>query len=526
MDIFISYAHIDNEPLVEEYPGWVTAFHRVLEKRLRQLLGEEPSIWRDTELRGNDLFDDEIADRFRDARLFISVVSPRYVRSDYCQKELREFLEAAGGSARAKVGNRSRVIKVIKTPVGLEDQPESIRPMLGYAFFQEDPETRRSRELAAYPPTYRDQFLLVLDDLAQEISDTLVEVRRSQGAEGANPASAGASAAAPATSASGPPGGSPVIYLATATSDLEEARGRLRRFLQESGVTVLPDRHLPLEVGAFEEAVRGDLARCRMSIHLVGERYAFAPEGSPTSSTELQLRLASERNGGLRRLIWMPPGLASEDPRQRELIERLRDDPDAQRGAQLFATRLEALEGEIEEALRPEPEPVPAPEAPPGSAAAAAAAVAQGGPVPLYLIYDLKDLDAVRPLEDLLWDLEGADGEKRFEVFARLLDGDEAEVRADHEDNLRSCDAFLVYYGEGGERWLRQQLSELRKARGLRGGRPVRAEAVYVAPPSSTAKERFRSNQALVIRGAEEPAEETLAELLAALDSPEGGAGS
>jgi hypothetical protein len=152
MDIFISYAHIDNEPLVEEYPGWVTAFHRVLEKRLRQLLGEEPSIWRDTELRGNDLFDDEIADRFRDARLFISVVSPRYVRSDYCQKELREFLEAAGGSERVKVGNRSRVFKVIKTPVGLEDQPESIRAMLGYAFFLEDPDTRRARELAAYPP--------------------------------------------------------------------------------------------------------------------------------------------------------------------------------------------------------------------------------------------------------------------------------------------------------------------------------------------------------------------------------------
>lgn len=514
MDIFISYAHIDNEPLVEEYPGWVTAFHRVLEKRLRQLLGEEPSIWRDTELRGNDLFDDEIADRFRDARLFISVVSPRYVRSDYCQKELREFLEAAGGSGRAKVGNRSRVIKVIKTPVGLDEQPESIRPMLGYAFFQEDPETHRARELAAYPPTYRDQFLLVLDDLAQEISDTLVEVRRSLGAGGSAPALA---TGAPATA----PGDAPAVYLATATSDLEEARGRLRRFLQESGVTVLPDRHLPLEVDAFEEAVRGDLARCRLSIHLVGERHAFAPEGSPTSSTELQLRLACEQNGGLRRLIWMPPGLTSEDPRQRELIERLRDDPDAQRGAQLFATRLEALEGEIEEALRPEPEP--APEPPPGSGAAAAI---PAGPVPLYLIYDLKDLDAVRPLEDLLWDLEGGDGEKRFEVFARLLDGDEAEVRADHEDNLRTCDAFLVYYGEGGERWLRQQLSELRKARGLRGGRPVLAEAVYVAPPSSTAKERFRSNQALVIRGAEEPAEETLAELLAALDSPEGGAGS
>jgi hypothetical protein len=312
-----------------------------------------------------------------------------------------------------------------------------------------------------------------------------------------------------------------VVYLATATSDLEEARCRLRRFLQESGVTVLPDQNLPLEVDAFEQAVRDNLDRCRLSIHLVGERYAFAPEGSSVSSTELQLRLASERNGGMRRLIWMPPGLTSEDPRQRELIERLRDDPEAQRGAQLFATRLEALEGEIEEALAPEPEPEPEPE-PPAATEGGASRATPSGPTPLYLIYDAKDLDAVRSLEDLLWNLEGPGGEKRFEVFARLLDGDEAEVRADHEDNLRNCDAFLVYYGEGGGRWLRQQLSELRKARGLRGGRPVLAEAVYVAPPASTAKERFRSNQALVIRGDEAPAEETLADLLAAHESSDG----
>lgn len=501
MDIFISYAHIDNEPLVDEYPGWVTAFHQVLEKRLRQLLGDEPSIWRDTALRGNDLFDDEIADRFRDARLFISVLSPRYVKSDYCQKELREFLAAANGKGGLTVGNRSRVIKVIKTPVDLGEQPEAIRPMLGYAFFREDPETHRNRELAAYPPTFRDQFLLVLDDLAQEISDTLCQVRLGEGS---------AREAATAGAAAG--GDAPAVYLATATADLQEPRERLRRFLVESGATVLPDRHLPLEVAAFEEAVRSDLARCRVSIHLVGERYAFAPEGSPLSSAELQLRLAAEADGGLRRLIWMPPGLASEDPRQRELIERLRDDPDAQRGAQLFATRLEALEAEIEEALRAEPEPEPA--APPSATSALAA-----GPLRLYLIYDPCDVDSVRPLEDLLWDLEGPDGGKRFEVCTRLLDGDESEVREDHEDSLRQCDVFVVYFGEAGERWLRQQLSELRRARGLRDGRPVLAQAVYVAPPVSPAKSRFRSNEAVVIAGAEAPSGETLGELLSALDS-------
>lgn len=43
-DIFISYAHIDNESLVDGDKGWITEFHRSLEIRLAQLLGQKPVI--------------------------------------------------------------------------------------------------------------------------------------------------------------------------------------------------------------------------------------------------------------------------------------------------------------------------------------------------------------------------------------------------------------------------------------------------------------------------------------------------
>ena len=43
-DIFISYAHIDDEPLVESQNGWITEFHRVLAIRLSQLMGRRPII--------------------------------------------------------------------------------------------------------------------------------------------------------------------------------------------------------------------------------------------------------------------------------------------------------------------------------------------------------------------------------------------------------------------------------------------------------------------------------------------------
>ena len=56
-DIFISYAHIDNEALTEEDKGWISQFHKVLDTRVAQLTGEKPRIWRDLKLGGFPLGD-------------------------------------------------------------------------------------------------------------------------------------------------------------------------------------------------------------------------------------------------------------------------------------------------------------------------------------------------------------------------------------------------------------------------------------------------------------------------------------
>ena len=45
------------------------------------------------------------------------------------------------------VGDRSRIFKVVKTPVPLDKHPPELALMLGYEFFKTDPETGRVREL-------------------------------------------------------------------------------------------------------------------------------------------------------------------------------------------------------------------------------------------------------------------------------------------------------------------------------------------------------------------------------------------
>src|ERR1700742_361254 len=64
-NIFISYAHIDDQPLTPVEKGWITRFHATLKAILSMRLGREAKIWRDEKLQGNDVFSNEIVAQFK-----------------------------------------------------------------------------------------------------------------------------------------------------------------------------------------------------------------------------------------------------------------------------------------------------------------------------------------------------------------------------------------------------------------------------------------------------------------------------
>src|SRR5207248_95039 len=103
----------------------------------------------------------------------------------------------------------------------------------------------------------------------------------------------------------------------------------IKRDLQQHGYTAFPNEPLPLVASEAKAAVRNDLSRCRLSIHLIGRSYGVVPEGGQESLIEIQNELAIERGarGDFSRLVWIPPALRIDDERQRALMERLRTDP-------------------------------------------------------------------------------------------------------------------------------------------------------------------------------------------------------
>jgi hypothetical protein len=468
-DAFISYAHLDNVELIEGGKGWVTNLHRALEVRVAQLLGKPSHIWRDPKLDGNDVFEDALVKRLREVAALISVVSPRYVKSEWARRELAEFWKAAEAQGGVRFHDKARIFKVLKTPVPVEATPPELQSLLGYEFFRVDPDTGRIHELdEVFGSEAQREFWIRLDDLAHDIC-CMLEVL-----EGSDPGAGLVDSIAASA-----------IFLAETTSDLREQREAIKREVQQHGYTVLPARALPMVESELKAALRSDLARCRVSIHLVGKSYSFVPEASSLSLLEIQNDLAIERGhqGEFSRLLWIPPGLQVNDERQRHVIEQLRMDPRIQKGADLLETPLEDFKTVIQERLKRITAPTVAPSKQIGSSK---------NLVQLYLIYDQRDTEVASPWADFLF-------EKEFEVIRPVFEGDEAEVREYHEENLRSCDAALILYGTASECWLRRKLRELQKSAGYGRTKPMPVVAISLIPPAAPEKERFRTHEALVI---------------------------
>ena len=103
-DLFISYAHIDNQHYSEVPQGGLNYLHERLQVSLSRRLGRAPRIWRDRKLRGNDVFDDEIKQTLANTAIFLPVMSPRYLESTSCRAEVQDFSRLARQQGGVRIG--------------------------------------------------------------------------------------------------------------------------------------------------------------------------------------------------------------------------------------------------------------------------------------------------------------------------------------------------------------------------------------------------------------------------------------
>ena len=245
----------------------------------------------------------------------------------------------------------------------------------------------------------------------------------------------------------------------------------------------MPNKPL-LAATDFAQAVTGDLERAQFSIHIIGQNYGIIPERADRSVVDLQDEFAVQRgcDPAFTRIIWLPLGITPEDERQRKFIEYLKADPRVQENVEFIEGSLDKLKTCIEEKVQALSRPPPAP-----------AVASDQRPLRIYVICDQADRNAAEAIAAYLFN-EG------FEPILPPMEGDEAQLREDHKDNLMTCDAALIYHGSASEIWLRTKRSDLKKAAGFNRVRPMLCQAIYLGAPETPQKASFRTHEAEVIR--------------------------
>jgi hypothetical protein len=280
---------------------------RYLKKELAQKVGRagDFTVWFDTiNLRGNHNLTPEITAQLRGAATFVAILSPPYGASRWCRDEARIFTQHFAGDLAG------RIFVVEKEP--LDDKPPEVTGLPGYRFWYND-RNEQPRTLGKPVPQPEERpYFQQIEDLARDIHRQLKVMAGRQPDRGPSPSGSAENRTSAAAA----------VFLAEVTDDLEFRRLELKRYLEQRGARVLPEKSFPLGRGEFGAALDADLAKSRLFIQLLGPWPGKIPPDVPEGYGWLQLDCARRR--GLRVLQWRSPEIdldGIQSARHRELLK-------------------------------------------------------------------------------------------------------------------------------------------------------------------------------------------------------------
>jgi hypothetical protein len=85
VDVFVSFASVDNQPLRKKEKGWVTRFIEDLEVAINLELGDKIQIFFGEQAQGHRLSNDELRDRIRSSAVFVPLLSLAYSSREWAE---------------------------------------------------------------------------------------------------------------------------------------------------------------------------------------------------------------------------------------------------------------------------------------------------------------------------------------------------------------------------------------------------------------------------------------------------------
>jgi hypothetical protein len=472
-EILMAYHSADDEPIGGTSKGWVTNFNRFLGTLLEQISGIKPNII---------LIDETESDssKYSNSAVFIALLSKKFLTNKNLIQRVNTFAGDAKKRGDLVSDDLSKFFKVIKFPIEVDDLLPEYSNILTYDFYQIDSLTGEPQEFKHFFGNDAERsYWMKLVDMAYDIyqiQNKFKEVINEEEEEKIDKEK--------------------TIYLANSGVDMIVQRDIVKRELLRHGYKVLPNHSLPKEADALMTAVKADLDRCCLSIHLIGEDYGYRPKGSEFSVVDLQNRIAAEHTRDIieyneksekkkfSRLIWLSPDLKNVSERQKIFIEDLKSDAVSLDEAEVLQIQLQELKAIIREELvtggRFKSRDVKL-----------ADEITDSGTV-VYVIFDKNDREKTKPIIEYLT-------KKGLHVVTSLYVGDLIDLRYLHQENLRRCDAALIYYGDSSKEWISTKLQDILKAPGFGRVKQMKVNAVYLEDKSKFDQNSFKNNNAMIL---------------------------
>jgi hypothetical protein len=452
-DLFVSYAHVDDEAVSGSTQGWVTEAVKCLKIELARKLGRSDAytLWVDHDLLQSQPVTRQILDRVERSAMLVVILSPAYIASDWCRREREAFFAVR----REKSAPSVFVVEIdhIDDP----DRPSELADFSPFRFWTRDPRGGAPRQFGWPRPEHSDHdYYCAIKDLAQAIADQLQRLKRSE-PNGIIKALSSSPRSASTIIRSQPSlgGRDGCVFLAQVTDDLDIERSNVRRFLEQGGVRVVPTEWYSQEPSAFRKGAASHIEEADLFVQLLSGVAGKRPPDMPEGYLQCQLQLALD--AGKPVLQWRSLSLETQAVEDNDL-RRLLD------GSSVRAEPIEDFKQAILRHLDDMRDPAPR------------------GRVDAFVFVDMDSADRVLA-ENLceILDRHGAG------YVLPLETQDPGEYRRDLEDNLSNCDALMVIYGVTTTSWVRNHLRECHKALSNRS-RPARGLALIQGPPSPKGK--------------------------------------
>ena len=448
-DIFISYAHVDNQ-MPRGTRGWVERFQELLQLEVDRRLGHvgATKIWWDDSLDGSQVFNKTLEDTINRSAIFMALTSAGYLASDYCKKELDWFAQKIerdpGGPL---VGDRSRVFNLLIDDIPHEQWPRQFGGTSGFDFYDNE----FGRPLRVNLRTF-ERRLKVLVDAVEKLLLAL--------------------------NASPPTKEKPfTVFIADTADSLKTVRSRIDSELRQKGISIIGRVPPPYRLREHDDAVTEHIKAADLCVHLLDQVPGREIEDRPEKSylerqAEISLQYAKSQ------LVWTPPDLKIEeieDAPHRALLTSLERGPGMNGGDPRADSRyrfVRDLPSAVSHDVLERIEQLKKQEsAEPASDAGLAALVDT----------HFKDQQYVMEMSRFLLD------KKILPLINREEDSPQKNLES-FEGQLRQASLLIIIFGAVPLEWVRERLGEALKF-AVTQNCPLRACGVYLAPPRKNAQD-------------------------------------